>query len=121
MLVGGGHVGAEPGIDPKRPAVDAAYCHIREDSCGIEIVDYSAVRSTSRTMTNAEFINFMNTPSQGDLPPRDPWVKVRWINIGGMDWEVIKAVSLKYSTFLSFFVGVFANSPRLVRSAPLGA
>jgi hypothetical protein len=97
LLAGGGRVGAEPGIDPRRPAVDAAYRHIREDNCGIEIVDYSAVRSTARTMKNAEFIDFMNTPTEDGLPPREPWVKVRWINIGGMDWEVIKAVSIRYS------------------------
>ncbi|KIM47383.1 hypothetical protein M413DRAFT_439064 [Hebeloma cylindrosporum] len=97
LLAGGGRVGAEPGVDPRRPAVDAAYRHIREDNCGIEIVDYSAVRSTTRTMKNAEFIDFMNTPTTDGLPPREPWVKVRWINIGGMDWEVIKAVSIRYN------------------------
>ena len=107
LLAGGGQVGAEPGVDPRRPAVDAAYRHIREDNCGIEIVDYSAVRSTTRTMKNAEFINFMNTPTDDGLPPREPWVKVRWINIGGMDWEVIKAVSIRYSMW--FIIGVWNN------------
>ena len=104
LLAGGGRVGAEPGVDPRRPAVDAAYRHIREDNCGIEIVDYSAVRSTTRTMKNSEFINFMNTKTEDELPPREPWVKVRWINIGGMDWEVIKAVSIRYSTWFPFVV-----------------
>jgi len=119
MLVGGGEVGAEPGIDPRRPAVDALYRRVREDNCGIEIVDYSAVRSTSRTMTNAEFVDFMNAPSRDDFPPREPWVKVRWINIGGIDWEVIKAVSLKYRTvFLSGVFGMVIDSCRLDRSAP---
>lgn len=28
----------------------------------------------------------------------EPWVKVRWINIAGLSWDVIKAVSLKYGT-----------------------
>jgi len=97
LLAGGERVGAEPGVDPRRPAVDAAYRHIREDNCEIEIMDYSAVRSTTRTMKNAEFINFMNTATDDGLPPRESWVKVRWINIGGMDWEVIKAVSIRYS------------------------
>ncbi|KAF8971808.1 magnesium transporter [Flammula alnicola] len=93
-LLRAGGIGDEPGIDPRRPAVDAAYRHIRQD-CEIEIMDYSAVRSTSRRMNNAEFVQFMNLESE-DAPPREPWVKVRWINIGGMSWDVIKAVSIKY-------------------------
>ncbi|KDR85830.1 hypothetical protein GALMADRAFT_51400 [Galerina marginata CBS 339.88] len=90
-----GRVGAEPGVDPHRPEVDAAYSHIHED-CEIEIMDYSAVRNTSRNMNNAQFVEFMNVDSEG-LPPRDPWVKVRWINIGGISWDVIKALSIKYN------------------------
>lgn len=88
-------IGAEPGIDPRRPAVDAQYNHIEED-CEIEIMDYSAVRNTTRKMDNAEFIHFMGDLESDNLPPRDPWVKVRWINIGGISWDVIKALSIKY-------------------------
>ncbi|KAF9486595.1 magnesium transporter [Pholiota conissans] len=93
-LLGAGKVGAEPGIDPSRPAVDAAYRHIHQE-CQIEIMDYSAVRSTSRKMNNEEFVKLMNMGSQ-EPPPREPWVKVRWINIGGVSWDVIKALSIKY-------------------------
>ena len=109
LLASGGRVGAEPGVDPRRPAMHAAYSHIREDNCGIEIVDYSAVRSTTRRMKNAEFIDFMNTPTKDGLPPREPWVKVRWINIGGMDWEVIKAVSIRYSMCLNWVLELTIN------------
>jgi hypothetical protein len=93
-MLGAGKVGAEPGVDPSRPAVDAAYRHIHQE-CEIEIMDYSAVRSTSRKMNNNEFVQFMNMGSS-DPPPREPWVKVRWINIGGVSWDVIKALAVKY-------------------------
>lgn len=99
-LLGAGMVGAEPGIDPRRPAVDAAYRHIQQAS-EIEIVDYSAVRSTSRRMGNAEFVEFMAVGSAAPPPPpREAWVKVRWINIGGVSWDVIKALAIKYRAFL---------------------
>ncbi|PPQ89972.1 hypothetical protein CVT25_009612 [Psilocybe cyanescens] len=91
-----GGVGAEPGIDPRRPAVDAAYSHIKEQ-CQIEIMDYSAIRNTTRHMNNAQFIEFMGDLDSPDLPQRDPWVKVRWINIGGISWDVIRALSIKYN------------------------
>ncbi|KAH9486074.1 Cobalt/magnesium transport protein CorA [Psilocybe cubensis] len=91
-----GGIGAEPGIDPRRPAVDAAYSHIKEQ-CQIEIMDYSAIRNTTRHMDNAQFIEFMGDLDSPELPQRDPWVKVRWINIGGISWDVIRALSIKYN------------------------
>lgn len=93
-LLGTRIVGAEPGIDPSRPAVDAIYRHIEED-CEIEIVDYSAVRSSYRKLNNKEFVDFVDTTE------REPWVKVRWINIGGISWDVIKALTIKHGAFAS--------------------
>ncbi|KAF8964374.1 hypothetical protein BDZ97DRAFT_1816203 [Flammula alnicola] len=90
-LLGARGVGAEPGIDPRRPAVHAAYMHIQQD-CDIEVIDYSSVRSTYRRMNNEEFVDFME-PESGE---REGWVKVRWINIGGISWDVIRALSIKY-------------------------
>ncbi|KAJ7841367.1 magnesium transporter [Mycena olivaceomarginata] len=77
-VITGRGVGAEPGVDPH---------------CVIEVADYSAVRSSFGRMTNREFVSLMNDPAASE---REPWVKVRWINIGGMSWDVIKAVSIKY-------------------------
>ncbi|KAF9011264.1 magnesium transporter [Cyathus striatus] len=92
VLTGGGRVGAEPGVDPRRASADLTYGHIKQD-CVIEIVDYSTLRTSFGRMTNKEFVSFMGDP---EASRRDPWVKVRWINIGGMSWDVIKAVSIKY-------------------------
>jgi len=92
VLANGGQIGAEPGINPRRASAELLYGHIHQ-RCTIEIMDYSAVRSSVGRMTNEEFIGLMQDPVAS---AREPWVKVRWINIGGMSWDVIKAVSLKY-------------------------
>lgn len=92
-LLGTRTVGAEPGVDPRRAAVDVVYRHIEED-CDIEIIDYSAVRSSYRNLNNKQFVNFM------DSGEREPWVKVRWINIGGISWDVIKALALRHGEYL---------------------
>lgn len=91
-------VGAEPGVDPRHASAEAMYGHMIRP-CRIEIVDYSAVRNTHRVMSNHEFLELMDTNSDGP-PQKLPWVKVRWINIGGLSWDVIKAVSIKYGVFL---------------------
>ena len=85
-------VGAEPGVDPRRASADALYGGIRHD-CDIEVIDYSAVRCSVRRMTNREFSSLMQDP---DSSERESWVKVRWINIGGLSWDVIKTLSIKY-------------------------
>ncbi|KAG5642391.1 hypothetical protein DXG03_002849 [Asterophora parasitica] len=85
-------VGAEPGVNPRHLSANFLYGHIRQD-CTIEVIDYSAVRSSVSRMKNAEFINMME---DSEASEREPWVKVRWINIGGLSWDVMKAVSIKY-------------------------
>lgn len=92
-------VGAEPGIDIRRDSASLAYGHIKKN-CVIEIADYSTVRSSFGKMTNREFINYLDSPAASE---REPWVKVRWINIGGVSWDVIKALALKYGVYLAIF------------------
>jgi len=95
----GGGIGAEPGIDPRRDSAELLYGHIHQE-CTVEIMDYSAVRSSVGRMTNAEFVDLMQNPIASAA---EPWVKVRWINIGGVSWEVMKAVSIKYGLFNHIF------------------
>ncbi|KAF9016191.1 hypothetical protein BDZ89DRAFT_1022900 [Hymenopellis radicata] len=87
-----GVAGAEPGVDPRRASADLQFGHIRQN-CIIETFDYSAVRNSYGRMTNREFVNFMQ---DDNASAPEPWVKVRWINIAGISWDVVKAVSLKY-------------------------
>ena len=84
--------GAEPGVDVRRDSAYLNYGHIRQN-CQIEIADYSSVRSSFGRMTNQEFISFLGSPKASE---REPWVKVRWINVGGISWDVIRALALKY-------------------------
>ncbi|ESK93464.1 putative magnesium -like protein [Moniliophthora roreri MCA 2997] len=90
MRIGG--VGAEPGLDPRRASADLEFGKIRQD-CVIEVLDYSSLSHMYGRMTNKEFVNFM---ADSKANKREPWVKVRWINIGGLSWDIMKAVSLKY-------------------------
>lgn len=101
----GMYVGAEPGVDPRRISAEATYGHMI-CPCRIEIVDYSAIRNTHRHMTKDEFIELMDTGS--NEPPAKPvWAKVRWINICGLSWDVVKTVSIKYSTFSTVSWSIF--------------
>ncbi|KAF9114241.1 hypothetical protein BGX27_011367 [Mortierella sp. AM989] len=51
-------------------------------------MDQSRCRVHQR-MTNSEFLTWLEQP-------RPEWSAVRWININGMSWDVIKAVAIKY-------------------------
>jgi hypothetical protein len=89
-----GGLGAEPGVDPRRHSAFATFGNLRQ-KCIIDIMDYSSLRCSSGRMTNGEFVEFLRNPHA--FTP-EPWVKVRWINIGGVSWDVISALALKYGT-----------------------
>ncbi|VDB86254.1 unnamed protein product [Peniophora sp. CBMAI 1063] len=85
-------VGAEPGIDPRRSSANQQYGHIWQ-KCVIDIVDYSPLRASFGRMTNGELVRLLDSP---EASAREPWVKVRWINVAGISWDVISALALKY-------------------------
>lgn len=87
-------VGAEPGVNPRRASADQRFGHIKDD-CVIEIVDYSAVRCSVGRMENKQFASLLKDHKAS---AQESWVKVRWINIRGISWDVIKAVAIKYGT-----------------------
>ncbi|KAI5114833.1 hypothetical protein M0805_005585, partial [Coniferiporia weirii] len=86
LLLGG--VGAEPGVDPRRSSAFLNYSHIRQ-RCSIELVDYSSLRASFGRMENEGFVEFI---SNAEASKRESWVKVRWINIGGVSWDVISSL-----------------------------
>ena len=76
-----GEPGARPGIDlaelEAMPICEAP----------VTCIDYSSDRVEKRRITNfEEFI----------LSRREPWVKVRWINVDGLDPAGIRALAIKY-------------------------
>ncbi|OCH85874.1 hypothetical protein OBBRIDRAFT_797715, partial [Obba rivulosa] len=91
-ILAGRGIGAEPGADPRRASTFLRFGHVRQD-CLIEVADYSATRSSFGRMSNREFVKFLDDPGAGR---RDPWAKVRWINVGGVSWDVLSALALKY-------------------------
>jgi len=85
-------VGAEPGVDPRKSAAFMQYGHIRA-KCKIEVIDYSSVRSSFGKFENKGFLEYLGDPKASK---RDSWVKVRWINVAGISWDVISALALKH-------------------------
>jgi hypothetical protein len=92
VLSASGRLGAEPGIDPRRDSAYAAYGHVRQ-KCVIDVIDYSSIRCSAGRMSNSGFISFLQNDRAS---AREPWVRVRWINIGGISWDVISALAMKY-------------------------
>lgn len=92
-----GRLGAEPGADPRRHASVFAYKHVYQ-RCLIDVIDYSSIRCSVGRMTNGGFIKFLENDQAS---AREPWVKVRWINVGGISWDVISALALKYGNAYS--------------------
>ncbi|ORZ29032.1 hypothetical protein BCR41DRAFT_344456 [Lobosporangium transversale] len=57
----------------------------------VTVMDLNQSQYTKReSMNNEEFLEWLRQP-------RPAWSKVRWININGMSWDVIKAISIKYN------------------------
>lgn len=95
--------GSEPGVDPRRDGKE--YDHIVAD-CHIDVIDYGATKVEMREYDNKGFLSFLDT----SLRQKADWAKVRWINIKGIDWKIIKALSLVYREFLPSMLSFVAPS-----------
>ncbi|KAF9991131.1 hypothetical protein BGZ75_004615 [Mortierella antarctica] len=61
-----------------------------ENTVDVTVMDMSQKQYTKRQrMDNSEFLEWIKKP-------RPEWSTVRWININGMSWDVIKEISMKY-------------------------
>lgn len=94
----------EPGVqDPSSDAAAAVYGQIKE-KCSISVVDFgptyaSFVDLSSGGAAALEDYIKIKTPEENEYGPgaeRPLWSKVRWINIGGVSWDVIKCLALRY-------------------------
>ncbi len=93
-------VGAEPGVDPRKSSAFIQYGHIRAKS-QIEVIDYSSLRSSFEKFENKGFLEYL---SDQKVSSRGSWVKVRWINVAGISWDVISALALKHGSFKSAYL-----------------
>ncbi|KAJ3777804.1 hypothetical protein FB446DRAFT_783971 [Lentinula raphanica] len=85
--------GAEPGVNPHRYSAELRYRGTRQ-ACEIQIVDYSSVSMHSRRLSNVQMIDMLGGDSQ--TSERPSWAKVRWIDVGGISWDVLKVLAIKY-------------------------
>jgi magnesium transporter len=78
-----GEPGARPGIDLEDLSTMPALATAVPVTC----IDYSPDRVETRPISNVE--DFIRSR-------REPWVKVRWINVDGLDPVAIRALAIKY-------------------------
>lgn len=86
--------GLEPGIDTSDPPPyvhddtehhDVRHLEQLHQQCEITVVDYSPDQLNTRYLDNDNLKEFLEEP-------QEDWVQVRWININGLSWDVIKAI-----------------------------
>lgn len=85
--------GQEPGIDTSDPAPpyshgstiggDAAATQKMDQPCEITIVDYSQDQIQIHNLDNENLGDFLDRPAED-------WALVRWINVNGLSWDVIR-------------------------------
>ncbi|KAG8997243.1 hypothetical protein FRB90_012553 [Tulasnella sp. 427] len=81
--------GAEPGVDAVRDSPE--YDHIRAN-CHIDVIEYGQEKASFHEFENKGFLQYLSSVGKA----KDDWAKVRWINVKGMDWSIIKALSIVY-------------------------
>lgn len=91
-------VGAEPGIDVRKGSAAMLYGHIHQ-KCEIEVIDFGEKHATFKLMDNEAFKIWSDSPGSR----RKANVQVRWINVGGLSWDVVSQLGLKYGMSASLF------------------
>ncbi|KAH6642218.1 hypothetical protein C7974DRAFT_350573 [Boeremia exigua] len=77
--------GAEPGVDVKDEEAAARFAHLRQ-ACDITVVDFSAERIQTYQLDNDTLQEFVKRP-------KDDWVECRWVNVNGLDFDVISELT----------------------------
>ncbi|KZV62792.1 hypothetical protein PENSPDRAFT_692194 [Peniophora sp. CONT] len=81
----------EPRLDTHLKPSEETYGKIHE-ACVIQVTDYSSEdMDNGEKMSNAEFVAWAATSRR----PKE--MKVRWINVAGISWDVVSALASKYS------------------------
>jgi hypothetical protein len=77
--------GAEPGVDVRDEEAAARFAHLRRQ-CEITVVDFSAERIQTYELDNDTLQDFVKRP-------KDDWVECRWVNVNGLDFDVISELT----------------------------
>ena len=77
--------GAEPGVDVKDEEAAARFAHLHQQ-CDITVVDFSADRIQTYQIDNDTLQEFVKKP-------KDDWVECRWVNVNGLDFDVISELT----------------------------
>jgi hypothetical protein len=77
--------GAEPGVDVKDEEAAARFAHLHQQ-CDITVVDFSADRIQTYQIDNDTLQEFVKKP-------KDEWVECRWVNVNGLDFDVISELT----------------------------
>jgi len=104
------HAGAEPGVNPQSMLSFAKYGHFKQD-CVVDVVEYDNDEVEVRQLSNNGLVRLLeeeraDARAAGACPPLPPRM-VRWINIGGIDWDVLSALALRYSGCYSSPVNIY--------------
>ncbi|KAF1924190.1 uncharacterized protein M421DRAFT_103970 [Didymella exigua CBS 183.55] len=78
--------GAEPGVDVKDEEAAARFAHLHQQ-CDITVVDFSAERIQTYELDNDTLQDFVKRP-------KDDWVECRWVNVNGLDFDVIGELTM---------------------------
>ncbi|KAJ7093114.1 hypothetical protein C8R44DRAFT_398562 [Mycena epipterygia] len=88
------HIGSEPGVNPRGENADQKYGHDFSEKCAIQVIDFSSDHFALNTMANnAQFVDLMKEPLPEPGKTRRP---LRWINIGGISWDILSALAIRY-------------------------
>lgn len=77
--------GAEPGVDVKNEEDAARFAHLHQQ-CEITVVDFSAEKIQTYELDNDSLVEFVKRP-------KDEWVECRWVNVNGLDFDVISELT----------------------------
>ncbi|KLT39689.1 hypothetical protein CC85DRAFT_288259 [Cutaneotrichosporon oleaginosum] len=97
----GGETGDEPGVDVRSARDQEAYGHLKAPTA-ITVIDYSSDPDAEDTNIRVDFpgtklSSWLNSAA-GQRPigdDRKP-LGVRWIHVTGLNWEVMKTLTLRY-------------------------
>ncbi|PFH46269.1 hypothetical protein AMATHDRAFT_155773 [Amanita thiersii Skay4041] len=103
--------GAEQGVNPRQDGETAGFGHVKQE-CVIEVVDYGSSEGgegwdgeiRARRVGNQGLIDILREEKEREERERGGGgggeggqkEGVRWINIGGIDWDVLSTLALHY-------------------------